>query len=89
VRSAARGTRPPDGCSSPGLRPGSPGFPSAPGLSQEELAHASDLTRNYVWDLELGKKSPSLRTILQLARALGIRPSELVRAAEAGAPDHL
>lgn len=52
------------------------------GLSQEQLAHASELTRNYVSDLELGKKSPSLRTIARLAKVLGVRPHELVRAAD-------
>jgi len=52
------------------------------GLSQERLAEESELTRNYVSDLELGKKSPSLRTIARIAIALGVDAHELVREAE-------
>lgn len=48
------------------------------GLSQEELALASDRHRTYISLLERGENSPSLRTIVQLAEALGVRPSDLV-----------
>jgi transcriptional regulator with XRE-family HTH domain len=56
------------------------------GMSQEQLAEASDLTRNYVSELELGQKSPSLRTIAKMAKALGTRPHELVKAADDSGP---
>ena len=52
------------------------------GLSQEAVAHSAGLSRNYVSDLELGNKSPSLRTIAKIARVLGVAPHELIRAAE-------
>jgi transcriptional regulator with XRE-family HTH domain len=54
----------------------------AAAISQEELAHRADLHRTYVSQLERGLKSPSLGAIEALAAALGLRPHELVRAAE-------
>ncbi len=51
-------------------------------ISQEELAHRADLHRTYVSQLERGLKSPSLAAVGALAAALGLRPHELVRAAE-------
>lgn len=55
------------------------------GLSQEQLAEAADLHRNYVGLVERGKNSPSLSALTSLAGALGCRTSELVREAEARA----
>jgi len=51
-------------------------------LTQDRLADASGVSRNYVSELERGLKSPSLRVIDGLAKALGTRPSELISAAE-------
>jgi len=48
------------------------------GLSQEDLAFESGYHRTYVSLLERGKKSPSLKTIFQLAKALNIEPSEII-----------
>jgi transcriptional regulator with XRE-family HTH domain len=52
------------------------------GLTQERLAEATGLSRNYVSELELGAKSPSLRSIARLAAALTIRPHTLIQEAE-------
>ena len=52
------------------------------GLSQEELAHACDRHRTYISKLERGKSSPTLGTIVQMADALEVRPSELLRRIE-------
>ncbi len=52
---------------------------SAQRLSQEALAESSYLHRTYISQLERGKKSPTLRVIAQLAKALNIRPEVLVR----------
>ena len=48
------------------------------GLSQEELGFESGYHRTYISLLERGKKSPSLKTIFQLAKALGVEPSDIV-----------
>jgi transcriptional regulator with XRE-family HTH domain len=47
-------------------------------LSQEELGFESGYHRTYISQLERGKKSPSLQTIFQLAKALKVEPSEIV-----------
>lgn len=52
------------------------------GLSQEALGERADLHRTYVSQVERGLKSPSLTSVEHLAKVLGVRPSELVRAAE-------
>lgn len=52
------------------------------GLSQEELGFESGYHRTYISQLERGKKSPSLQTVFQLARALKLRPSEFIAAVE-------
>lgn len=51
-------------------------------LSQEELADRSNLHRTYISQLERGLKSPSLKAIAAIAKALNIAPHALVRAAE-------
>lgn len=52
------------------------------GLSQERLAFAADLQRNYVSLLERGLNSPSLKTLFKLAPVLGVPVSELLRMVE-------
>ena len=47
-------------------------------LSQEELAIASNLSRAYISDLEMGKKDPSLFTVFKLSRGLKIKPSAFI-----------
>lgn len=48
------------------------------GLSQEKLALSGGLDRTFISLLERGLRQPSLKTILQLAKSLDIKPSELV-----------
>jgi transcriptional regulator with XRE-family HTH domain len=50
----------------------------ARGVSQEKLAEMADMHRNYVGILERAKQSPSLDAICKLARALKIKPAELL-----------
>lgn len=52
------------------------------GLSQEALAAEAGMNRTYISDLERGQYSPSLTAIAALAAALGVKPHELVKAAE-------
>jgi len=51
-------------------------------MSQEELAHVSGYHRNYIGILERGEKSPSLRTLFNLAGALAISPSDILKRVE-------
>ncbi|HYI10137.1 MAG TPA: helix-turn-helix transcriptional regulator [Thermoanaerobaculia bacterium] len=51
----------------------------ARGLTQETLAESADLSGNYVSDLELGLKVPSLTILVRLSQALDVGTSELVR----------
>ncbi|HXA16370.1 MAG TPA: helix-turn-helix transcriptional regulator [Thermoanaerobaculia bacterium] len=48
------------------------------GLSQEDLAHEARITTSYYGQLERGKKSPTLKVILKLCRALDCSPGELL-----------
>lgn len=52
------------------------------GISQEDLAFSSGYHPTYIGQLERGKKSPSLRAILSLAKALEVRGSEMLRRVE-------
>jgi transcriptional regulator with XRE-family HTH domain len=47
-------------------------------MSQEELAERSGYHRTYIGQLERGEKSPSLRTLFNLASTLSVRLSRLV-----------
>lgn len=51
-------------------------------ISQENLAFEADLDRTYISLLERGLRQPSLETIFSLAKALSIRPTELVSKTE-------
>jgi len=48
------------------------------GLTQERLAGAANLTTGYVNTLERGMQVPSLTSILKLAHALNVNPSDLL-----------
>lgn len=52
------------------------------GISQEELADLAGLHRTYISQIERGLKSPSLRSLGQIADALGILLSTLIRRIE-------
>ena len=52
------------------------------GVSQETLAFESGYHPTYIGQLERGKKSPSLRTIMRLASALNTLGSEILRGVE-------
>ena len=51
--------------------------------SQETLAFDAEVHRTYVSLIERGQKSPTLAVIVRLAKALNVRPSELLRRVEA------
>lgn len=51
----------------------------ARGLTQGELAEKAGVTREYVARLEAGRYDPSLSTIERLAKALKVKPAELLK----------
>ena len=51
-----------------------------PKLTQENLAFAADLDRTYVSAVERGEKNPTISVFARLAKALKVRPAELVEA---------
>ncbi len=52
------------------------------GLSQEALADRAGLHRTYISQIERGLKSPSLKSLAQIANALGVPLSGLLRRME-------
>ena len=51
-------------------------------LSQDDLGAKSGYHRTYIGQLERGEKSPSLRTIFDLASTLRVTPAAIVRQVE-------
>jgi transcriptional regulator with XRE-family HTH domain len=58
------------------------GLRQAAGLSQEQLGLEAGVQRNFISLIETGQNQPTITTIFKLARALGMKASELVAAAE-------
>jgi len=54
----------------------------ARGLSQEELAHQSQVDRSYMSGIERGTQNPGVMVVVRIAAAIGISVAEL--ATEAG-----
>ena len=52
------------------------------GWSQSILAHDLGYTERYIGQLERGTKSPTLRTLADLAKAFSIEVSAILRSAE-------
>jgi transcriptional regulator with XRE-family HTH domain len=52
------------------------------GWSQQKLADALGYTERYIGQLERGVKSPTLRTVADIAEAFSTKPSMILRAAE-------
>ena len=48
------------------------------GLSQEELAKKAGISVSYVSMLERGQRSPPLETLESVAKALNVKPTQLL-----------
>jgi transcriptional regulator with XRE-family HTH domain len=53
-------------------------FREAAGISQEELAALAKIHRTYIGGIERGERNPTLLMIHRLAKALGIKPAQLL-----------
>ncbi len=51
-------------------------------MTQEQLAEVSGIAPTYISDIERGVRNPSWSSVLELAKALKIKPSELAGLAE-------
>jgi transcriptional regulator with XRE-family HTH domain len=49
----------------------------ARGWTQEQLAERAAMQRSYLGDLELGRRNPSVRTLVKLANAFGMAVPDL------------
>jgi transcriptional regulator with XRE-family HTH domain len=54
----------------------------AQGLSLREFARRADINRNYAADIEAGIRNPTIGLLEQMAGALALSLSDLIRAAE-------
>lgn len=52
------------------------------GISQEKLAERARLDRTYISQIERGVKSPSLKALVALAKALDVQLHKLIREME-------
>jgi transcriptional regulator with XRE-family HTH domain len=52
------------------------------GITQEQLALESTLGRSYISELENGKYQPTLTSLFDIAKALKMKPSDLVKLVE-------
>jgi transcriptional regulator with XRE-family HTH domain len=55
------------------------------GYTQESLGFEAQLDRIYISHLENGHKSPTIETLFEICRVLGISTSELIRQVERSA----
>lgn len=47
-------------------------------LSQEQLAHDSEIDLTYLGGIERGKRNPSLMVLVRIADRLGVHPAKLL-----------
>jgi XRE family transcriptional regulator, regulator of sulfur utilization len=48
------------------------------GMSMETLAEKANLHHNYIGEIERGEKAASIDTLVKIAKALRVRPRELL-----------
>lgn len=55
--------------------------------NEEKRGFKAELERNFISMLELGQRQPTLTTIVKVAVALGVKPSEVVALVESSTND--
>lgn len=48
------------------------------GMTQEELSAKSGFGQQYISDLELGRRNPTILSLYEIAQALGATPTALI-----------
>lgn len=48
------------------------------GLSQEKLSEMADISTDYISAIERGKRTPSIKRLCKIAKALGVEPYKLL-----------
>lgn len=54
----------------------------AAGLTLEDLAYQSDMTSRHLFQIEKARTNPKVDTLYEIAGALGVKLSDLIRDAE-------
>ncbi|MDP6967897.1 MAG: helix-turn-helix transcriptional regulator [Gammaproteobacteria bacterium] len=52
---------------------------SAANITQEELAYMANIDRGYMGHIERGTKSPTLDKVEQIAKALNLQPTNILK----------
>lgn len=52
------------------------------GLTQEKLAFEAGVSRNYISELELNRKSPTVDLLIRLCRAMGASAAKIIARVE-------
>jgi transcriptional regulator with XRE-family HTH domain len=52
-------------------------------FSQDRLAEKADLDRTYVSGIERGVRNPGIKTVIRIAKALGVSVADLCKGVEA------
>ena len=57
-------------------------FRQSVGLTQEQMAERMDVSVGFFGMMEVGRRWPNIDMLFKIARALGVRPGELMNALE-------
>lgn len=63
-------------------------YRDAAGLSQQELADYTDVSKGFISALEGGRSIPNLNMLIKIAQACGVRPGEMLDAVLNAAKKH-
>ncbi len=55
-------------------------YRDAAGISQQELVNRVGISKGFYSSLEMGKRAPNIDLLISIAKALGVRPGEMLDA---------